>query len=118
MRRAWWESDKGFRKFQIIPQSTAGPRMVHAEKVGSMATEKHYSFRIPKLKGKKAVGSKVTGKKIGKFHDFTIFGTLTESKTGFGKRRVLLQIRQSGEKKWRVSTTLSYTHGLDVNYES
>ena len=114
MRGAWWESDNGGRKFRIIPRSTTGPRMVHTEKVGSMAKQKHYSMRIPKLKEKKAAGSKITGKTIGKFHDFTISGELTESKTGLGKSRVLLQIRQSDEKKWRVSTTLAYAHAVDV----
>lgn len=59
---------------------------------------------------------KVGGEVIGKFHGFTIYGTLHKAKTSYGKNRIWIQIRQSEPKRFRVSESLAYARAVDVQF--
>jgi hypothetical protein len=39
------------------------------------------------------------------------------SKTGTGKDRIWVSVRQSGSNKWRVAASLSYVNAFDVRFE-
>jgi hypothetical protein len=58
---------------------------------------------------------KITGKIIGEFKGFTIYGKLNKAKAQ-GKDRIWIQIRQTEPKKYRVHTCLSYARSMDIQF--
>lgn len=59
---------------------------------------------------------KVTGRVIGAFRGFTVYGQLYKAKRT-GKDRVWIQIRQDNPKQWRSAISLTYPHALDVQFQ-
>jgi hypothetical protein len=59
---------------------------------------------------------KVGGEIIGKFNGFTIYGTIRKAKKEYSKNRILIQIRQSEPKGFRVAESLAYTRAVDVQF--
>jgi hypothetical protein len=60
--------------------------------------------------------SKLTGTKLCEVEGLEIYSVLQKAKRE-GKDRIWIQIRQRKPKKWHVSTTLSYSQGLDVQFQ-
>ncbi len=60
--------------------------------------------------------SKMTGVQIAKFDTLIINADLQRPKRK-GKNRIWLQIKQDEPKKWQVVATLSYKHGIDIQFE-
>ena len=61
---------------------------------------------------------KVHGKIVGSEHGLTVTVALKPPKTEKGKERLWLQIRQNGNKKWRVYECLSYARSVDIAFVS
>ena len=61
--------------------------------------------------------TKITGKSIWSKQGFNIYLKSKKSKTGKGKDRVWIHIRQTKPKKYRVAANLSYTQGVDIVFE-
>jgi hypothetical protein len=60
---------------------------------------------------------KVTGAPIARFHGLDIYATLLPSKTGKGKERIWVHVRQAGQKQWRIAASLCYVNALDIRFE-
>jgi hypothetical protein len=60
---------------------------------------------------------KVSGPPVANVQGLEIHFTNHPSKTGRGKDRLWLHVRQSKPKKWRVSASLCYVNGFDVRFE-
>lgn len=60
---------------------------------------------------------KVIGSPVARFHGLDIYATLQPSKTGKGKERIWIQVRQADPKQWRIAASLCYVNGLDVRFE-
>ena len=61
--------------------------------------------------------SKITGKKLATFNRLTIYGKLMLPKRR-GKMRLLIEIRCDEGHDMRISQNLSYTHAVDVLFET
>ena len=56
------------------------------------------------------------GKLIGEIGGMKIYGRIIKPKKT-GKERLIIGIRQDSPKEWRMASTLSYVHALDVRFE-
>jgi len=66
--------------------------------------------RFPRLKH-----PKINGSTLAEFCGLTIYGILKKAKRN-GRDRVWIQIRQDANKPLRVSTCLSYSRAVDVQF--
>ena len=59
---------------------------------------------------------KVHGTLVGTVQGITVTAALKKPRTGNGKERLWIQIRQNNGKKWKVYTTLAYARSLDIAF--
>ena len=62
--------------------------------------------------------SKTIGTPIASFHGLDIYATSHPSKTGKGKNRLWLEIKQNAPKKWRTTALLCSPRTCRVEFES
>jgi hypothetical protein len=60
---------------------------------------------------------KPTGSPIKTVDGLEIYVTEGPSKTGTGKDRIWVSVRQAKPKKWRVAASLCYVNAFDVRFE-
>jgi hypothetical protein len=60
---------------------------------------------------------RVSGPPIRNVQGLEIYVTNQPSKTGKGRDRLWIHIRQRKSKKWRISASLCYVNGFDVRFE-
>lgn len=60
---------------------------------------------------------KVSGPPIAKVQGLEIYVTSQPSKTGKGRDRIWVHVRQSRPKKWRIAASLCYVNAFDVRFE-
>jgi len=58
-----------------------------------------------------------TGSPIKTVDGLEIYINEQRSKTGTGKDRIWVSVRQAGTKKWRVAASLCYVNAFDVRFE-
>jgi len=60
---------------------------------------------------------KPTGPPVAIVEGLEIYVTKVPSKTGGGKNRVWISVRQAKPKKWKLAASLCYVNAFDVRFE-
>ena len=60
---------------------------------------------------------KPSGKPIKIVDGLEIYVSKKKSKTGRGKDRIWISVRQDKPKKWRVAASLCYVNAVDIRFE-
>ena len=60
---------------------------------------------------------KPEGKPVREIEGLKIYVIKKEARTGRGKDRIWISVRQDRPKKWRVAASLCYVNGVDIRFE-